>query len=95
MDFAVDENLLLEAKDKCETTATEIEGYIDTIYGTIADLNKCWSGSSYNEFSNSCSKYRESLDQLVNLLRAYAVLLNGVNVPRAELEEKIKNAISS
>lgn len=95
MDFAVDENLLLEAKDKCETTATEIEGYIDKIYDTIASLNDYWSGDSYTTFSDSCNKYRDSLDQLVNLLRAYAVLLNDVNVPRAELEEKIKNAISS
>lgn len=95
MDFAVDENLLLEAKDKCETTATEIEDYINQIYSKIIGLGDSWSGDSYDSFLEACEKYKEPLNQLVSILRAFAALLDEVNAPREELENAIKSAINS
>lgn len=95
MDFAVDEALLIEAKDKCNSTAGEIDGYITSIYTKIADMNEYWKGDSYTEFSSTCEQYRDSMNQLVNLLKAYAVLLNNVDAPRETLEAELKAAVES
>lgn len=94
--FVVDENILLEAKKVCDETATSIETKITEIYGLIIDdLSNYWAGTSYDEFKITCEGYRDSLNQLVNVIRAYGELLNKVNVPRENLEEAIKNAINT
>lgn len=94
-DFVVDATLLGEAKKKCTDVADEIAGYIEDIYTQIADLESDWSGDSYLEFSSSCDKYRDSLNQLVNLIDAYAELINKVDSARIDLEEEIKSAVGS
>lgn len=93
MDFVVDEFLLMETKKKCEDKAKEIEEYITAIYTGIADLNNYWEGDSYNEFSSTCDQYRDSLDQLVNLINAFAFLIGKVDEPRSNLESSIKSAL--
>ena len=96
MDFAVDETLLLEAKEKCETAATDITGYIDNIYKLIREtLYTHWEGDSYNEFRDTCNSYENSLRQLPVILNAYAKLLDNVNTPRETLEETIKSALGT
>ncbi len=93
MDFVVDEFLLMETKKKCEEKAKEIEEYITKIYNGIADLNNSWAGQSYDEFSATCDQYRTSLDQLVNLINAFGVLIGNVDGPREDLETSIKAAL--
>lgn len=96
MDFAVDETLLLEAKEKCETAATDITGYIEKIYDVINNtLPTHWEGDSYNEFCDTCNRYKDSLRQLPVILNAYAKLLDNVNTPRETLEEAIKSALGT
>ncbi|MDE5888904.1 MAG: hypothetical protein K2H20_02675, partial [Bacilli bacterium] len=65
------------------------------IYAGIADLNNYWSGQSYNEFSDTCEQYRDSLNQLVNFINAFGVLVEKVNEPRDVLESAIKKALNN
>ncbi len=93
MDFAVDSTLLEEAKTRCTTDADTIQEQIDGIFEKIDNLGDYWKGESYESFKGSCEGYKESLNQLVNLLKAYSKLLENVSEPEETLETGIKEAL--
>jgi len=96
MNFVVNQGKLEEVAKKCEDVASNIEEKISAIYEKIGKIetDEHWVGDSYTAFSESCEKYHESLNQLVNILKAYAVLLRGVDTPRQTLESSIKKALN-
>ncbi len=93
MDFAVNEGFLNEAKEKCDSAASEIDSLVQSIYSKIDGLSTDWSGSSYDEFNSSCQDYRPSMEQLSSLIRAFGVLIEKVQEPRETLESEIKKAL--
>lgn len=94
MDFAVNSELLAEAIETCTTTATTVEEQIAEIFLKIDALGDHWEGTSYDNFKSSCEGYKDSLNQLVNLLNAFAKLLSNVAGPEETLESDIRDALS-
>jgi uncharacterized protein YukE len=71
--FVADAEKMQELHNDLVNTANEITAFIEDIYTKVDDLNTVWSGSSYDSFKAKCESYRISLDQLPQILNAFAV----------------------
>ncbi len=71
--FVADAEKMQELHNDLVNTANEITAFIDDIYSKVNDLNSVWTGGSYDSFKSRCEMYRTSLEQLPDILNAFAV----------------------
>lgn len=72
-DFVADAEKLQDMHNDLVNTADNITTFIQDIYTKVNDLNNVWSGSSYDAFKARCESYRTNLEQLPDILNAFAV----------------------
>lgn len=74
-EFVADAEKMEELHNDLVNTANDLTSFIEDIYTKVGDLNNVWSGDSYNAFKAKCDSYRVSLNQLPEILNAFAVEL--------------------
>lgn len=72
-EFVADADKLEEMHNDLVNTANDLTTFITDIYSKVNDMNTVWSGSSYDAFKARCESYRASLEQLPEILNAFAV----------------------
>lgn len=77
-EFVADAEKMEELNNDLVNTANEIAGFVEDIYSKVDDLNTVWSGDSYNSFKAKCDSYKVSLNQLPEILNAFAVELGAL-----------------
>lgn len=95
MDFGVDSELLDELVENLKGAADKMEDEINLIYSSIDSLQEDWDGESYGKFYERCYSYRNSLETLLAVIRAFTNLLDvQVRDNIVNLEEKISYNLS-
>lgn len=75
--IAADVAKLEEVASQIQTYRGELETALTNIFTQIDGLHESWKGASFETFYNECYSYASSLEALVVLLDAYALLLSG------------------
>lgn len=82
--IATDITKLEEVANQIQTYRGQLEEALRNIFTQIDGLHDDWAGASFATFYNECYSYVSSLEALVVLLDAYALLLSGDVTGNAE-----------
>ena len=82
--IAADTGKLTELAGLLREKRTALEEQITAIYNEINSMHNSWTGQSYATFSTECYSYAASLQALVTMLEAFAVLFEGEVYGNAE-----------
>lgn len=82
--IAANVDLLTELASQLREKRSALEAQIDAIYNEINNMHSHWTGKSYATFSSECYSYASSLQALVTMLEAFAMLFEGEVTGNAE-----------
>ncbi len=71
-EFVADAEKMQDLHNDLVNTAKDITTFIEEIYSKVNDLNSVWSGDSYDAFKSRCESYRTNLEELPDVLNAFA-----------------------
>lgn len=68
---------LTDLVSEIRTKREKLESEITNIYNAINNMHDYWYGESYATFSSECYSYASSLQAMVTMVEAFAVLFDG------------------
>ena len=91
--FVADDDKLNDLCSEFEKASAEIESYIVDIYKKIDDLNDVWSGDSYDAFKTRCDVFKKDLEELPDILDAFATEMGDLALDTDTLITCIKSLL--
>lgn len=84
--FAVDEEKLGTVCDTMTGKANEVRELVDSIYNIINDdLSNYWKSTAYDNFRDTCSKYRVGLNELANMIELFGNSAQSISEAAGEM----------
>lgn len=84
--FAVDEEKLETVCDTMTGKANEVRELVDSIYSIINDdLSNYWKSTAYDNFRDTCSKYRVGLNELANMIELFGNSAQSISEAAGEM----------
>lgn len=84
-----DYNQLISDGDEMQNDAEELEREINSIYETIDELEKTWTGESAEKYTKEIRSYKEDLLKFKKLVKGHGQLVNAVGKDYKRLEETL------
>ena len=84
-----DYNQLINDGEDMQNDAEELEREINSIYETIDELEKTWSGESAEKYAKEIRSYKDDLLKFKKLVKGHGELVNAVGKDYKNLEETL------
>lgn len=85
-DFAVDEDKLNSVCDTMDEKAVKAREMIDDIYNIIeVDLAEHWVSSAYENFRDTCGKYKIGLNELANMIELFGTSAKDISAEASKM----------